>query len=92
MPSTYEVVDTRVSMLLEHVNSADVKEQGRIHGHQLRTGRQGRKCASSLVLTNGPTNGRTDGRMDKASYRVACPRLKKKASKNEGYRESREDR
>ena len=27
--------------------------------------------------TNQPTNGRTDGRTDKASYRVACPRLKK---------------
>ena len=34
-----------------------------------------------LVLTDGPTNqrtdGRTDGRTDKASYRVACPQLKK---------------
>ena len=26
--------------------------------------------------TNQPTDGRTDGRTDKASYRVACPRLK----------------
>merc|ERR1712074_160259 len=27
--------------------------------------------------TDRPTNQRTDGRTDKASYRVACPRLKK---------------
>ena len=26
--------------------------------------------------TNQPTDQRTDGRTDKASYRVACPRLK----------------
>ena len=38
------------------------EEQGRIHGqYQSQTGGQGRKCASSLVLTDGPTNGRTDG-------------------------------
>ena len=30
-----------------------------------------------LVLTNGPTDRRMDGRTDKASYRVARPRLKK---------------
>ena len=28
--------------------------------------------------TDGPTDGRTDGWTDKASYRVACPRLKRK--------------
>ena len=26
---------------------------------------------------DGPTDGRTDGRTDKASYRVACPQLKR---------------
>ena len=45
-------------------------EQGRIPGHQLRTGGQGRKCTFSYfstrsLRTNGrtdqPTNGRTDG-------------------------------
>ena len=30
-----------------------------------------------LVFTDRPTNRRTDGRTDKASYRVACPRLKR---------------
>ena len=49
-------------------------QQGRIHGHQLRTGGQGRKCVFSHFLTRA--YGRTDGRMDKASYRVACPQLK----------------
>ena len=28
--------------------------------------------------TNGPTDQRTNGPTDKASYRVACPRLKKR--------------
>ena len=61
-------------------------EQGRIHGHQLRTGGQGRKCAFSHFSTqsplrtnqptNQPTNRPTDWRTDKASYRVACPQLK----------------
>ena len=57
-----------------------LKEQGRKHGqNQLRTGGQGRKCAYSHFLTraNGRTDGRADGRMDKNSYRVACPQLKK---------------
>ena len=27
--------------------------------------------------TDGPTDRRTDGRTDKASYRVACPQLKR---------------
>ena len=69
-------------------------EQGRIHGHQLRTGGQGRKCAFSHFptrslrtdgptdqRTNGPTDQRTDGRTDKASNRdnrVACPQLKRR--------------
>ena len=43
------------------------KKQGRIHGHQLRPGGQGRKCAFShfstrSLWTNGPTDRRTDGR------------------------------
>ena len=42
----------------------DEKEQGRIHGYQLRTGGQGRKCAffhfsTRWLWTDGPTNGRT---------------------------------
>ena len=32
----------------------------------------------SCSPTDGPTDRRTDGRTDKASYRVACPQLKKK--------------
>ena len=49
-------------------------QQGRIHGHQLRTGGQGRKCAFSHFSTRSPL--RTNRRADKASYRVASPRLK----------------
>ena len=43
-----------------------------------RVGRGGDAGFSTfrLVLTNGPTDRRTDGRTDKASYRVARPRLK----------------
>ena len=42
------------------------KKPGRIHGHQLRTGGQGRKCAFFHFSTrssraDGPTEGRTDG-------------------------------
>ena len=43
-------------------------QQGRIHGHQLRTGGQGRICAFSHFSTraygrtNGPTDQRTVGR------------------------------
>ena len=58
-------------------------QQGRIHGHQLRRGGQGRKCAFPHFSTrvHGPTDQPTDGRTDKASYRVACPQLKiKKAN------------
>ena len=59
------------------------EEQGRIHGqYQLRTGGQGRKsrkCVFSHFPTRSSrTDGRTDGRTDKASYRVACPQLKRK--------------
>ena len=58
-------------------------EQGRIHGHQLRTGAQGRKCAFSHFSTRAHqrTNQRTDGRTDKGSYRVACPQLKRRKIK-----------
>ena len=54
-------------------------KQGRIHGHQLRTGGQGRKGAFSHFSTRSPlrTNRPTDRRTDKASYRVACPQLKR---------------
>ena len=54
------------------------KEQGRIHGYQLRTGGQGQICAFPHFSTraDGQTDGRTDGRTDKDSYRVACPQLK----------------
>ena len=60
-------------------------EQGRIHGHQLRTGGQERKCAflhfstRAHQRTDGPTNRRTV----KASFRVACPRLKIEQVANE---------
>ena len=41
-------------------------KQGRIHGHQLRTGGQGWKCAFSHFLTRWlRTDGRTDGRTDR---------------------------
>jgi len=36
----------------------------------------------SITSTDGPTNGRTDGRTDKASYRVACPQLKRNTGAN----------
>ena len=57
-----------------------VMEQGRIHGqYQSRTGGQGRKCVVSHFSTRSPrTNQPTNGRTDKASYRVASPRLKTK--------------
>ena len=60
-------------------------KQGRIHGHQLRTGGQGRKCAFSQfstrwLRTDRRTDGPTDRRTDKASYRVACPQLKMSAN------------
>ena len=55
-----------------------------------RVGRGGNACFPTFRLerdgptdqptnqpTNQPTDGRTDGRTDKASYRVACPRLKR---------------
>ena len=46
-----------------------VVQQGRIHGHQLRTGGQGRKCAFSnfstrSLRTNGPTDRPTYGPTD----------------------------
>ena len=45
------------------------KKQGRIHGHQLRTGGQGRKSVFShfstqWLRTDGRTDRRTDGRTD----------------------------
>ena len=49
-------------------NDVKQQKQGRIHGHQLRTGGQERKCAFSHISTrahqrtNGPTDRRTDGR------------------------------
>ena len=55
-----------------------VNEQGRIHGqYQSRTGGQGRKCVFSHIPTRSP---RTDRWTDKASYRVACSRLKTQLS------------
>ena len=61
-----------------------VMQQGRIHGHQLRTGGQGRKCAFPHLSTrvHRPTDQPTDGRTNKASYRVACPQLKKNGEEN----------
>ena len=50
-----------------------------------RVGRGGNK-RFRLVFTDQPTDQPTDGRTDKASYRVACPQLKKKKRK---YRERR---
>ena len=55
---------------------SDAIKQGRIHGqYQSRTGGQERKCMFSHFRTRSPL--RTDGRTDKASYRVASPRLKR---------------
>ena len=48
-------------------------EQGRIHGHQLRMGGQGRKNAFFHFSTWAwQINRPTDRQTDKASYRVAC--------------------
>ena len=60
------------------------KKQGRIYGHQLRMGRQGRICAfshfstQSPLQTDQPTDQPTNRQTDKASYRVACQQPKKK--------------
>ena len=51
--------------LLTRAKESKHKAQGRIHGHQLRTGGQGRKCAFPYFSTRvhgPPTNQRTDGR------------------------------
>ena len=63
------------------------QKQGRIHGHQLRTGGQGWKYAFSHFSTRAwrtdrPTDQPTDGRTDKASSRVAGPQLKSKSVTN----------
>ena len=43
-----------------------------------RVGRGGNACFHTFRLErDGPTDRPTDGRMDKASYRVACPQLKR---------------
>ena len=55
------------------------KQQGRIHGqYQSRMGGQGRKrwFFHFSTCAHQRTDRRTDGRTDKASYRVARPRLK----------------
>ena len=59
-------------------------KQGRIHGqYQSRTGGQGRKrwffhfSTRAHRRTDRRTDRPTNGRTDKASYRVACPQLKK---------------
>ena len=58
------------------------KEQGRIHGHQLRTGRGGNARFLTFRLDGyGRTDRRTnamDQWTDKASYRVECPQLERK--------------
>ena len=50
----------------------EYRKQGRIHGHQLRTGGQGRKFAFSQLDHYRRTNRRTD----KSSYRDAWTHLK----------------
>ena len=76
----------------EHIIDERVGEQGQIHGHQLRTGKQGRECncpqlkrffSHFSTRADGQTNGPTDGRTVKASYRVACPQLKRKRKEEE---------
>ena len=77
-----------MSFCLERLASKVIKDGESktrpIHGHQLRTGGQGRICAFSHFSTrvhgptDQPTDRPTDGRTDKASYRVACPQLKKR--------------
>ena len=55
-------------------------KQGRMHGHQLRTGGQGGNAVFplfNLIIKDQRTQGRTDGQTDKASYRVACPQKSK---------------
>ena len=61
------------------------RKQGRIHGHQFRTGGQGPKCAFSRFSARSPlrTDRPTDRRTDKASYRVACPPLKREKFSHE---------
>ena len=66
---------------------AECREQGRIHGHQLRTGGQGRKCAFYHFSTRSlRTDGPTDGPTDKASYRVACPQPKSRKRRRSTWR------
>ena len=52
------------------------KEQDRIHGHQLRTGGQERKCAFSHFSTRA--HRRTDGRTDGQSLLQSCVSATKK--------------
>ena len=52
------------------------KEQGRIHGHQLRTAGQGRKCAFSHFSTRSPL--RTDQWTDGQSLLLSCVSATKK--------------
>ena len=71
------------------ISSSKFVIQWLAHGqYQSRTGGQGRKhwfSTCRLVLTNGPTNRRTDGWTDKASNRVARPRLKKRLVKSRRF-------
>ena len=74
---------------------SNFKQQGRIHGHQLRTGGRGRKCAiyhfSTRWLrrdgptegrTDGPTDGWTDGRTNGQSLLQSCVSATKNQQKN----------
>ena len=62
-----------------------------------RVGRGGNAHFHTFQLDHhGPTDGPTDGRTEKASYRVACPQLKRKRRKKEaekkGSREKMKER
>ena len=66
-------------MIVQHLRVAQfIKKHGHTSCGQVGRGGNARFHSFRLVLSNGPTNQRTDGWTDKASYRVACPQLKKR--------------
>ena len=71
---------TRATLIVAYGMNLSELKQGRIHGHQLRTGGQGRKCMFPHFSTrvHWPTDQPTNRQTDKASYRVACPQLKRR--------------
>ena len=68
-PSQTDVFARRAAVRWMCLMSQMLGKRGRIHGHQLRTGGQGRKCAFShfsnrSLRTDGPTDRRTKPLID----------------------------